>query len=701
MRSKVLSLLSVVALTALAACKDGDPTSIDERTGAVAGGAFIDRDLNGAFTAGDAPAGGVVVGLLLEATGDTMETAITEADGSFLIDRVAIGQYRLVARRGATLGDTVEVLAISNATFSVTAADTVVRVIPLGYPTVTVAAARALPAGRRVMVTGIALNTWTAFADSTVHLRDASGSIRAVRTSPSPLQAGDSIRIFGTTALDNGQAVLADASVRLLSPAVGVPAPDSVGTGVAATADGGARADGQVRIAGATILDTTSVAGDRVLGVDDGSGRLEVVLDRNVQFDAGPWVPGARFHGSGVLVPDTAGGWQLKPRHRTEASVTFPSMTIAAARATTAGLRVVVEGIALNGWFAFADSTVHIADATGAIRGVRVLGFVGPGDSIRLSGTVATRNGQPVLSNATVALLSAAVGLPALDSVSTSTAASAQGGVRDAGQVRIGGSITGTQNLPSGDVILTVNDGSGAVQVLFDRDIAFNPGPYQPGALLRASGVLVPTGTGTWQLKPRSRDDATAFYPTVTVAGARALQPGQTAYVAGMALNGTNTFGDSTVHVQDASGAIRFTTVPGAPPILAGYAVTILGTAGVLNGTPIMRASSVSQVSVGTLPAPDSVSTATAASAQGGTRDAGQVAVSGTIVAAVTVGSDILLAITDGTGTLEVVLDAAVGFNSAAYQVGDSIRARGVLVPKTTGTVWQLKPRAVNEVAVN
>ncbi|HSJ30823.1 MAG TPA: OB-fold nucleic acid binding domain-containing protein, partial [Longimicrobiales bacterium] len=648
-----------------------------------------------------APASGVIAGLVLEATGDTVETAITEVDGSFLIDRVAIGQYRLVARRGATLGDTVDVLAISNASISVAAADTVVRLIPLGYPNITAAAARALPAGRRVMVTGIALNTWTAFADSTLHLRDASGSIRAVRTFPSPVQAGDSVRIFGTTGLNNGQAVLADASVRILSAAVGVPAPDSVGTGEAATADAGVRADGQVRIAGALILDTTSVAGDRVLGVDDGSGRLEVVLDRNVVFDAGPWVPGATFHGTGVLVPNPAGGWQMKPRLRAEAAVTFPSVTVAAARGTAAGLRVVIEGIALNSWSAFADSTVHIADATGAIRGVKVLGNVAAGDSIRLNGTVSSRNGQPVLTGATAATLVAGAGLPPIDSVSTSSAASALSGARDAGQVRIGGSITGTQNLPTGDLILTVNDGSGSVEVFFDKDVAFNAGPYQTGALLRASGVLVPTGTGTWQLKPRTRDDATAFYPTITVAEARALQPGQTAYIAGTALNGRNTFGDNTVHVQDASGAIRFTTVPASPSILNGYSVTILGTAGVLNGMPIMTASSISQVSVGTLPAPDSVSTATAASAEGGIRDAGQVAVSGTIAAAISVGGDIILAISDGSGTLEVVLDAQVGFNSGAYQVGDSIRARGVLVPKSTGTVWQLKPRTVNEVAKN
>jgi hypothetical protein len=495
--------------------------------------------------------------------------------------------------------------------------------------------------------------------------------------------------------------ILADASARVLSAAVGLPPLDSAGTGSAASADGGAMADGQVRIAGAVILDTTTVAGDRVVGVSDGSGRLEVVLDRHVTFDPGPYVPGATFHGAGVLVPSSSGAWQLKPRQRTEAAITFPSVTIAAARALEAGRRVVVEGIALNAWAAFADSTVHVRDATGAIRGVRVQGNVAAGDSVRLLGTVALRDGQPVLTSVTASALLTGMPLPDPDSVSTALAASAQSGSRDAAQVRIGGSITGSQNLPGGDVILTVDDGTGSVEVLMDKDVSFNAGPYQPGALLRASGVLVPAGTGSWRLKPRTRDDANAFYPTVTVAEARALQPGQTAYVAGTALNGRDTFGDLTVHVQDASGAIRFTNVPASPSILTGYSVRILGTAGVVNGMPIMAASSIAQVSVGSLPTPDSVSTQVAAAADGAARDAGQVAVSGTVTAAITVGSDIILAISDGSGTLEVVLDAQVGFNSGAYQNGDSIRVRGVLVPKSTGTVWQLKPRALNEVGVN
>lgn len=511
MRIKLLSLLSLLAVTALAGCKDGDPTSIDERTGAVAGVAFLDRDADGVLSTPDGPAAGVVAALILQATGDTVESAITKVDGSFLIDQVPIGQYRLVARSGA-LGDTVEVTDISNASFTVAAADTTFRTIALGYPTVSVATARASAPGRSVVLEGVALNAWTAFGDSTVHVKDATGAIRAIRVQGTALAAGDSVRLIGTTA-------------------------------------------------------------------------------------------------------------------------------------------------------------VH--------------------------------EGQPVLTAARATRLGAAVGVHPTDSISTALAASADGGSLDADQVRVGGSITGSQSAPNGDLILTVDDGTGSVEVVLDAHVSFTPGPYQPGALLRVSGVLVPTATGSWQIRPRTAADANAFYVTLSVADARALQPGQTAWVSGVALNGRNTFGDQTVHVQDGTGAIRFLNVPASPSILSGYSVRILGTAGVQNGMPVLSASSIAQVSVGTLPAVDSVSTQSAASAAGGSRDAGQVAVSGTISAVATAGGDQLLVISDGSGSLEVVLDAQVGFAAGAYQVGDAVRVRGVLVPKSTGATWQLKPRSLGEITAS
>jgi hypothetical protein len=128
----------------------------------------------------------------------------------------------------------------------------------------------------------------------------------------------------------------------------------------------------------------------------------------------------------------------------------------------------------------------------------------------------------------------------------------------------------------------------------------------------------------------------------------------------------------------------------------------MLGTVTVRNGQPVLigNAAAVLQASVG-LPAHDSVTTAVAASADGDDRDADQVAVSGTISAIETdAAGDLVLTISDGSGDLRVVLDADVGFPTSGYDVGDTMRARGVLVPMPSGTTWELKPRSIGEVVV-
>jgi hypothetical protein len=692
--------ITVLFAAAAVSCTDGGGgVGIDDRTGVVRGFGYIDRDADGQLNVlTDVPAPGIAAALLLDATGDTIAQATANADGTFTMRDVPIGRYRVVATRGA-LGDSVAVLEIDDAVFSLAQNDTVAPVVRLGYPPLTAAQVLALPAGRRVVLDGVALNGWSTFGDSTVHVRDATGAVRAVRSQQSNVQLGDSIRVLGTTGVNQGQPVIADATLRVLSAAVGLEQPDSVSTQAAADALGGTAVNGQVRIAGAVIQDTARVAGDLIVGVDDGSGRLEVVLDASVSFNAGPYVPGATFAGRGVLVPAPGGAsWRLKPRVREEAVISFPTVTIAAARALEQGRRIVIQGIALNGWTTFGDSTVHIEDATGYMRGVRVLANVAAGDSIRMLGTVGTRAGQPVLTSVTPTLIRAGVGVSAADSMATDDAASAAGGSLDAAHVRIAGAIVAAQTLPNGDVVLGTDDGSGRIDVVLDDNVNFNPGPYEPGALLAATGVLVPTGTGTWQLKPRSASDVTATYPTVTVAEARALAVGKTVYVRGIALNGWITFADSTVHVADPSAAIRVLRVP-PTTLFAGDSVRVLGTVTVRNGQPVLigNAAAVLQASVG-LPAHDSVTTAVAASADGNDRDADQVAVSGTISAIETdTAGDLVLTISDGAGNLRVVLDADVGFPTSGYDVGDTIRARGVLVPMPSGTTWELKPRSIGE----
>jgi hypothetical protein len=342
-----------------------------------------------------------------------------------------------------------------------------------------------------------------------------------------------------------------------------------------------------------------------------------------------------------------------------------------------------------------------VQDATGTLRTVRVLAPVAAGDSVRMLGTTAIRNGQPVLTDITPTLMRAGVGIAAPDSIATGTAANAGGGALDARLLRVGGPIVAAQTLAGGDILLSVNDGTGLLEVLLDESQPFAAGSFQPGALLRAAGVLVPTGGGTWRLKPRSTADATATYPTVSVAEARGLQAGKTVYIEGIALNGWGTFGDQTIHVRDASDVIRTIGVPNTP-VLAGDSIRILGVVAMRNGQPVLNATSASVLLSGVgLPAIDSVSTAVAASAQGGIRDADQVAVSG-VISAVTnrPGGEVGLTIDDGSGSLTVVLDPDVGIATGAYTVGAAIRVRGVLLPATTGTSWELKPRSTTEIAL-
>jgi hypothetical protein len=53
-----------------------------------------------------------------------------------------------------------------------------------------------------------------------------------------------------------------------------------------------------------------------------------------------------------------------------------------------------------------------------------------------------------------------------------------------------------------------VTDGSGSLVVFLDPQAGFTlPGAFAPGHSFKFVGLLVPTGTGTWMLKPRSSSD--------------------------------------------------------------------------------------------------------------------------------------------------------------------------------------------------
>jgi hypothetical protein len=687
---------------ALVACSDPTPPVL-EGTGVVVGIAYIDRDGDGLLNPNaDGAAAGVLAALVLEGTSDTVARATSRADGMFVMARIQPGRYRLVATRGTTLGDTVEVLRVDSAQITLAARDTAVRHIRLGYPQFSVSAMQALPVGRRITLEGVALNGWATFGDSTLHVRDATGTVRAVRVLPSAAQSGDSLRLIGTVGVDNGRQVLAGALVHVLGPAVGVPAADSLGTGRAATADAGRLADGQARIAGALVRDTGSVGNFRRVGVDDGSGRVELLLSRAIAFTPESYSPGAIISAAGVLVPSASGGaWQLKPRGPADVAASFATVTAAQARTVTSGTRVYVHGIALSGWATFADATLHVADATGAVRAIGVApSNVSAGDSVRILGTTGLVSGRLALADASVSVLAPARGLPPLDSVATGTAATAANGARADNHVRIAGALIVDSVTVAGDRIIGVNDGSGRLEVVLDGDVAFNPGPYAPGGTFSGAGVLVPAPTGSaWRLKPRNREEAVVTFPTATVAQARALPAGRQVVLQGLVLSAPNTFSDSTVHLRDATGTIRGVRATGS--FAAGDSVRLLGTTDTRVGQPVLSVTSATVLRAGVgVPEPDSISTALAATAAAGARDADFVRIGGQIVASEILQQTgaLLLTVSDGSGLVDVLFDPRVQFIAGPYGVGALIRAAGVLVPTTNGR-WQLKPRNAGDVS--
>src|SRR5690606_18240419 len=405
---------------------------------------------------------------------------------------------------------------------------------------------------------------------------------------------------------------------------------------------------------------------------------------------------------TGILAPVPGGStWRLKPRSVTDVTVDYPSVPIRDARDQPVGTCIFVYGVALNAWTTFGDSTLHVTDGTGSIRATRVRQSpVAVGDSIRLLGLVTTgTGGQRVLSNAQVArIYQPAVVQPVPTVLETAAAASAGGGQHDAALVKVEtATILGASTTPSGDRLLIVDDGSGPLEMLIESSTGITTSQLVSGAvLIEATGVLVPVAAGKWQLKPRFDGDLKLTFPTVTIAEARQLQAGQTVYIEATALNAGIAFTDRSVHLRDATGAIRTLNVPHTDNLLAGTRVRMLGTITFQGGQPVLASISevVTEGSVG-MPAPVEVNVPTAASANGGALDADLVRVVNVTVSAV---GDTIRVSGSGGGTLGVVIDSSTGIPSGQFTVGARFDLTGVLVPGAGGAEWVLKPRSPADV---
>lgn len=199
-----------------------------------------------------------------------------------------------------------------------------------------------------------------------------------------------------------------------------------------------------------------------------------------------------------------------------DALLSFPFRTAAEVRSGTLGDRVFLTGVALHGRALFSDTLFHVVDTTGALRATRVRPTSAvAGDSLRLRGRIAERDGQRVLDDVTVFVLGATF-IPTVPTLTSAVAATAAAGAQDAALVRVLDAAVVDTATVNGNLRVRVNDGSGVLSVVLDRaaDGSFRPpfvaGAWTAGRRYDFIGVLVPSGVGTWALRPRSALDLLA-----------------------------------------------------------------------------------------------------------------------------------------------------------------------------------------------
>ncbi len=311
-----------LALLALAACENGgsERTLGISATGTVSG--FIYFDANGSRSAdvGDVPFAGVRVAILGAGVNDTVRVDTTGADGRFRVSGLPVGRYT-VAIDTTAAGDSASVIGERTRSVTVAPDDSAVVEGIISFPIRSVNATATLPLGTRVFLTGIALHARETYSDTTLHLIDTSGAIQATRVRPTTVAvvAGDSIRVRGRVATRLGQRVLDDVSVFIVGPTFIPPIP-TLTTAQANGAAAGVRNAELIRVANAQIIDSATVSGNLRLTVNDGSGALTVILDRQsdvafrVPLPAGQYSAGIRYDIVGILAPTGTGTWQLRPR---------------------------------------------------------------------------------------------------------------------------------------------------------------------------------------------------------------------------------------------------------------------------------------------------------------------------------------------------------------------------------------------------
>ncbi len=323
-RVRALIALTGVALAGTS-CKASSGVDLVQvsATGNVDGVTFLDANGNGISDGQDQPLPQVEV--VLTATRGGAPVAADRADGQgfFEMTGIPVGSYRL-SLNAASAGDS---LSVSGGGASVLVRnDSTSHVgLPISFPALTFEEVLQADPGQRVFTSGIALNPRPNFGDGVVHLQSDTLYLRMTNVARTTIATGDSLRVLGRVARNNGQTILDEVTPFVLVNLATIPVPLERGTGAAASAQGGKIDAALLRVRAALISDTSTVDGNFHFFVDDGTGALEVVVRTFLQVDPSPIRPDTIVRAqsiTGLLVPhaEPTGGvrWQLQPRAGSE-----------------------------------------------------------------------------------------------------------------------------------------------------------------------------------------------------------------------------------------------------------------------------------------------------------------------------------------------------------------------------------------------
>jgi hypothetical protein len=194
--------------------------------------------------------------------------------------------------------------------------------------------------------------------------------------------------------------------------------------------------------------------------------------------------------------------------------LTYPKVSLAAVNALPVGRRVFVEGIALNPVFTTGPRELHLRSGNDALRITTILRVpVTQGDSVRVLATRALEARQPILSNGTIFVVRLVVADPEPLELTTRAASTAEQGAAGADLARVRNADLIRSRNELSDVILTVDDGTGQLEILLRSFLGADSSFFRPDSVRvqQATGLLVPYvadgGETRWRLATRTASD--------------------------------------------------------------------------------------------------------------------------------------------------------------------------------------------------